>query len=117
MTENRLSGARKRKANPVLLTNILAPVLEDLGLGPDIRLEKLKNHWHEVVGTMNARNTHPLSLRDGILTVGVSSTVWITQARFYSSTFIKKINSFESEDGVDVREIHFILAQSQRSTK
>lgn len=112
MTENRSSGVRKKNANPVPLSNILSPVLEDLGLGPDIRLEKLKNNWHEIVGTMNARNTHPLSLRDGILKVAVSSTVWMTQARFYSSTFIKKINSFESEDGVDVKEIHFILAQS-----
>ena len=114
MTENRSSGVRKRKANPVSLSIMLAPVLEDLGLGPDIRLEKLKNHWQEIVGTMNARNTRPLSLRDGILTVAVSSPVWITQARFYSSDFIKKINSFESEDGVDIREIRFTLAQPQK---
>jgi len=117
MTENRSSGVRKRNANPVSLTNILAPVLKDLGLSPDIRLEKLKKNWHEIVGTMNARNTCPLSLRDGILEVTVSSAVWITQARFYSSEFIKKINGFESEDGVEVKDIHFLLARSQRSTK
>ncbi len=114
MTEKRSSGGRKRKANPVSLSYMLAPVLVELGLGPDIRLEKLKNHWQDIVGAMNARNTRPLSLQDGILTVAVSSPVWITQARFYSSDFIKKINSFEPEDGVNIREIHFTLAQPQK---
>ena len=115
MTEKRSCGVRMRKANPVLLSAIIAPVLTGLGLGPDIRLEKLKKHWQDIVGTMNARNTYPLSLRDGILTIAVSSSVWMTQARFYSSTYIKKINSFDSEDGVDIGEIHFTLEKSKRS--
>jgi predicted nucleic acid-binding Zn ribbon protein len=114
MTEKKSFGARMRKANPVSISVLISPVLKSLGLGTDIRLEKLKKHWQEIVGTMNARNTHPLSLRDDILTVAVSSPVWITQARFYSSTFIKNINSFDSEDGVNIGEIHFTLEKSQK---
>jgi predicted nucleic acid-binding Zn ribbon protein len=93
---------------------MLAPAIEELGLSPDFRLEKLKKNWQSIVGTVNARNTHPLSLRDGVLDVAVSSPVWIVQARFYTSVFLKKINSFESEDGVDIREIHFTLERPHK---
>lgn len=103
---------RPRKANPVALEKILVPLADSIGLSSDVRFDKLKRNWLAIVGDVNARNTKPTDLRNGILTVSVSSPVWITQARFYTSTFIKKINAFDAGDGVEVREIRFVLDRS-----
>ena len=112
MSEKRKTGGRSRRANPVGLGVILVPLLNNLGIGTDIRLEKLKKNWQAVVGAVNARNTKPTALRDGVLTVAVSSPVWITQIRFYSSAFLSAINSFDPQDNVEVRKICFVLERS-----
>ena len=96
----------------MVLDTILVPLVHDLGIGSDIRLEKLKRNWQAIVGAVNARNTRPIILDSGVLTVAVSSPVWITQARFYTSTFIYTINSFDPRDGIEVREIRFVLERS-----
>ncbi len=114
MTEKKTFEPRITRANPVSISALIAPVLTGLGLKTDIRLEKLKKNWHDIVGAANARNTRPLSLRDGTLTVAVSTPVWVTQARFYSANFIKKINSFDPEDGVIISDIHFTLDRFQK---
>ena len=100
---------RKRKANPVKLSRFIHSVVDDLGFGTDIRLEKLKKNWNIIVGPVNARNTIPLTLKDEILTVSVSSPAWITQARFYVSSFIEKINGYDPGDGIVLKDIRFII--------
>jgi predicted nucleic acid-binding Zn ribbon protein len=112
MSEKRKSRERVRRANPLELNTILVPVANNLGIGSDIRLEKLKRNWQAIVGGVNARNTKPTALDNCVLTVSVSSPVWITQARFYSSSFISAINRFDPHDGVEVREIRFVLERS-----
>ena len=112
MSEKKKSLERVRRANPVVLDTILVPLVHDLGIGSDIRLEKLKRNWQAIVGAVNARNTRPIILDSGVLTIAVSSPVWITQARFYTSTFISTINSFDPRDSIEVREIRFVLERS-----
>lgn len=112
MIERKNTGGRERKANAVALDRILVPLADSIGLSSDVRLEKLRRNWQNVVGVVNARNTKPTDLRNGILTVSVSSPAWITQARFYTSHFIQKINAFDSNDRVEVREIRFVLDRS-----
>jgi len=105
-------GNRVRKANPVSLDRALFPVIEYIGLGPNILIETIRRDWKSIVGETNARNTHPLSLEDGILTLAVSSPVWMTQARFYKATFLKKINQFNTMNESDIRDIRFTLERS-----
>jgi predicted nucleic acid-binding Zn ribbon protein len=100
---------RKRKANPVSIQGVIVPLSVSLGLSADICLKKLKKNWHTIVGAVNAAHSKPAALRNGILTIAVSSPVWMTQARFYTSTFLKNINSFDPRDGVEVREVRFTL--------
>ena len=100
---------RYRKANPVQLTRILNTLVDDLGIAPDIFLKKLKEHWHDIVGTTNARNTRPVALDKGVLIVTVSSPAWNTQARYYKSSFLQKVNEYDPESGIDVRDIRFTL--------
>ena len=74
-----------------------------------IFLKKIKDNWQEIVGAANARNTRPVSLKNGKLIIAVSSPVWMTQALFYKSSFIEKIDKFMSPDNVGIRDIRFIL--------
>ena len=101
-----------RRANPVGLDHLLVSLADTLGMRKDLRLENLKKNWPDVVGALNARNTKPASFRDDVLTVEVTSPVWLTQARFISSTFLSAVNSFDPEDRCTVREIHFVLSRS-----
>ena len=84
-------------------------VVNDLGIGPDISLKKIKDNWQEIVGAANARNTRPLSLKKEKLTIAVSSPVWMTQALFHKLFFMEKIDKFMSMDNLIIRDIHFIL--------
>ena len=105
---------RSRKANAVPFDRILVSLADSFGFSSDIRLEKLKRNWQEIVGLVNSRNTKPNELKNGILTVLVSSPAWITQARFFTPQFLKKINAYDSGDGFEVREIRFVIDRSRQ---
>jgi len=105
--------SRKKKANPVYLSNVLNSVIKDLRFENDMYFEQLKKHWKLIVGTAGANNTHPVQFNKGTLTIAVSSPVWLTQARFYKSSFIEKINSFKSQNTMMVSDIVFTLDKFQ----
>ena len=105
----RFTIERARKANPISIVNVLNPITKELGLESNIFIQKIKRNWENIVGTTNARNTRPLTVKDGVLTIAVSSPVWITQTRFYKSFFIEKINKFGDYNSTKIHEIHFKL--------
>ena len=109
---NNMSGKEVKRANPVSIQRILYPLSASLGLSSDIRLEQLLKNWQEVVGAANAAHTRPAALKNGVLTVLVSSPAWMTQVRFLSPIFLKKINSFDPRDDVKISEIRFVLEWS-----
>ena len=103
------NNTRSRKANPVKLTHVVQTLVKNLGIGPDIHLEKIKKNWQEIVGVTNSRNTRPVSLKNEILTVAVSSPVWISEVRFQKASFMKKIKEFKPEINAEIKDIRFIL--------
>lgn len=46
--------------------------------------------------------------------ISVSSPAWMTQARFYTSTFLRNVNAFDPLDGVEVREVRFMHERLQQ---
>ena len=104
-----------RKANPVQLARIVQTLVSDLGIGTDIFLKKVKENWQKIAGTTYAANTHPVSLKNGILTVSVSPA-WQTQAQYDKSSFLKKIKDFEPQNDVEIHDIRFILEFTDRGT-
>lgn len=104
---------RKKKANPVYISNVLNSVIKDLRCEHDIYFEQLKKHWKSIVGTTGAKNTHPVLFNKGTLTIAVSSPAWLTQARFYKTSFIEKINAFKTQNTMMVSDIVFTLDKSQ----
>lgn len=105
---------RFRKANPVSLSRILAPLATELGIDEGILFKKLRNHWQDIVGPANARHTKPLSLDGSVLTVAVSSPAWNTQARYLKSSFLKNIERFEPDNGTEILDIRFVLESNKQ---
>lgn len=103
---------RTRKANPVSLKDLLGLVVKKMGLESNILFERIKKDWENIVGKTNAKATTPVALRDGVLTLTVSSPAWMTQTRFYKSSFIEKINNFNDRYSIKIHEINFMLERS-----
>ena len=97
-----------RKANPVKLSRVLGTLVKNIGIGPDIIFEKRKKDWQEIVGKPYARNTRPVSLKTGVLTIAVSPA-WITRARFDKASFLDRIRDYETKYKVDIYDIQFNL--------
>ncbi len=104
-----IRSERARKANPVSLEKALGSVIQETGLESTVSLHKIKKNWDKIVGKTNARNTQPLALKKGILTIAVSSPVWMTQARFYKTSFIMKMNNFCNYRNSTIHDIQFKL--------
>ena len=49
--------------------------------------------WDAAVGETTARNAHPASLKNRLLTVQVASPVWIQQLQFSKKNLIEAINA------------------------
>ncbi|MFC1651303.1 DciA family protein [Candidatus Latescibacterota bacterium] len=107
-----LHKKRKINANPVSVDKLMGAAIKDMGIETIVVFEKIKNNWDVIVGITNAKNTKPTFLRDGKLTISVSSPAWMTQARFYKSTFIKKINNFDNLNDYEINEVSFKLDRS-----
>ena len=105
----RLGNERFRKANAVPVGGLVQVAVRDIGAGPAVLLDMLVKRWNGIVGDANARNTRPVNVDGEVLTIAVSSPVWITQARFMKTSFIEKINRFLGESGQSVRDIAFTL--------
>ncbi|HEX5268764.1 MAG TPA: DUF721 domain-containing protein [Acidimicrobiales bacterium] len=48
-------------------------------------------HWEEAVGAAIADHAKPLSLRDGVLVVGVGEPAWATQLRFLERQILERL--------------------------
>ena len=66
-------------------------VVRHLG-GPSVdALGSLYRRWDELVGSRIGAHTRPLSLRGGVLVIGVSDPAWATQLRFLESRLLEQL--------------------------
>jgi hypothetical protein len=61
------------------LARALPQVLQQMNLGERLREGRIMDLWPEVVGPTVAERSRPVKCRDGVLTVAVSSSVWLQQ--------------------------------------
>jgi hypothetical protein len=61
------------------LSRSLPLVLQQMNLGERLREGRIMDLWPEVVGPTVAERSRPVKCRDGVLTVAVSSSVWLQQ--------------------------------------
>lgn len=61
-------------------------------LGERVTEARLRRQWSDLVGLDVARQTQPLSLRDGILTIGVASSPWLHQLTLVADELRGRLN-------------------------
>lgn len=54
---------------------------------------KLWMNWKDIVGPTTAQNCEPISYHQGVLTLWVKNSTWLTQINFMSETIKNTINS------------------------
>lgn len=65
-----------------------------LGMEDGMRLERIKNRWHELIGTPTSLNCEPTFFKNARLTINVSSNVWMTQLSFLKDTIVSRLSEF-----------------------
>ena len=110
------SFGRYRKANPVQIPGIINSVIKKLNCGITFYFNSLKKNWPEIVGSTNARNMEPVFLKNDVLTVIVTSPVWLTQFRFSKKEIIDKINGHDTSGTISVKDIKFSSIDYKRSS-
>lgn len=63
------------------------------------------DRWPELVGEQVAARARPISLRDAVLTIGVTDPAWATQLRFLEAELLGKIATHFGPDEVTSIEV------------
>lgn len=53
----------------------------------------LFEQWDDLAGSRLAPHTRPVSLRDGVLVVGVEDPVWVSQVRFGAPELLERLRA------------------------
>ena len=111
MTE--ASGPRDTGPRPVAAS--LDRLSRSLGGPAAAVLEQVFSDWPDLVGASLASHVEPLSLRAGVLVVGVDDPAWGTELRYRSAELVARISS-RVGPGAPVRiEVRVRPASTQRS--
>ena len=63
-------------------------------LAPQTLLADIQTRWLDAVGPTIAREAHPVSERNGVLTVSCSASVWAQELDLMSPMIIERLNGF-----------------------
>ena len=109
-----MAETRQKMKRPTPVSVLLAASFR--GKPAEKRLEegKIWLVWNAAVGKQIAAKARPVSFRDGILTVGVSSAPWMQQLTFLKTGMIEKINECLGRDLV--RDLYLKAGQPQNLT-
>ena len=96
---------------------LLEKLIRDYGLDHKVLEAKVFAAWKEAVGALIARNTQPISLVDGKLTVYATAHVWVNELQMLRSQVIPKINKAVSSTAVKTLEFSIKPVRSSTSPK
>lgn len=95
---------RGRMTKPAAVADLLVSVLHGKPAEKRIKEGRIWLLWDSAVGEQISSKAYPVSFRNGILTVAVSSAPWMQQLNFLKRSLIEKLNSSLGEQLV--QEIH-----------
>lgn len=84
-------GERGTK-RPPKLGEVLERSLRGSGLMRRVQEQKLLDSWGEVVGEVVARKAQPIRVKNRVLQVKVSNSVWMQQLQFMKGLIIEKLH-------------------------
>jgi len=71
---------------------VLGDLLEGLGLEHRLREFRAVEIWDATVGELVAQRTRPVGIRDGVLFVEVSSSVWMQELVLLRDEIVERLN-------------------------
>ncbi|MBI1926365.1 DUF721 domain-containing protein [Candidatus Poribacteria bacterium] len=87
------------------MNDIIENLCHEYGFEHKILEQKVLAAWSHAVGEPIARNTRPISLINGKLSVYTSHTLWMTELLFLKQHVIQEINTVVGQRAV--KELHF----------
>ncbi|MHB8908178.1 MAG: DciA family protein [Syntrophales bacterium] len=100
---------RARQLKPEMLGEILAKILKKRNIPHTSTDRRLLAIWRRAVGPQIASQTHPDSLKRGVLFVRVSAPVWMHQLQFMKEEILGKLTELASPEGI--RNLHFSIGE------
>lgn len=83
----------------------LERVVRHLGAPSVDALDRLYGGWAGLVGPQLAAHTSPVSLKDGVLVIGVDDPAWSTQVRFLEASLLTRLEGELGSDAVHSVEV------------
>ena len=101
----------KGRKSPSTLGEVLGPFLKSSGLKRRIQEKKLLDSWEKAVGVAIAERTQPMGVKNRVLQVRVSSSVWMQQLQFMKGLILKKLCE---QTGIDhLQDVRFFLGEME----
>jgi predicted nucleic acid-binding Zn ribbon protein len=74
------------------------------GVFSEIKVRSILLQWESIIGTVLAKKTKPLTLKNGVLVVLCTDSIWAAELKFYTKDILRKLN----EQLRDIRTIRSI---------
>ena len=88
------------------LNTSIKTFLDNYGLKKGVKQNTAIAIWGEVVGGRVSKNTEPLSVEHGVITVSVSNSTWRQELLFKHQDIIQELNNRLGKN--TIKEIRFI---------
>ncbi|MHB9097028.1 MAG: DciA family protein [Syntrophales bacterium] len=100
---------RASQLKPEMLGEILAKILKKRNIPHTSTDRRLLGIWRRAVGPQIASQTHPDSLKRGVLFVRVSAPVWMHQLQFMKEEILGKLKELTSPE--EIHNLHFSIGE------
>jgi hypothetical protein len=100
---------RARQLKPEMLGEILGKILKKRNIPHTSTDRRLLDTWKRAVGPQIAAQTHPETLKRGVLFVRVSAPVWMHQLQFMKEEILCRIKELSGPD--EVRSLFFSIGE------
>jgi len=103
----------KGRKNPSTLGEVLGHFLKSSGLKRRIQEQKILDSWEKAVGEAVAERTQPMGVKNRVLRVRVSSSVWMQQLQFMKGLILQKLH--EQTGNHSLQDLRFFLGEMESS--
>jgi predicted nucleic acid-binding Zn ribbon protein len=100
---------RARQLKPEMLGEILGKILKKRNIPHTSTDRRLLDIWRRAVGPQIAAQTHPDTLKRGVLFVRVSAPVWMHQLQFMREEILDRIRVLTVPE--EVRNLRFCIGE------
>ena len=100
---------RARQIKPEMLGEILGQILKKRNIPHTPTDRRLLDTWRRAVGPQIAAQTHPETLKRGVLFVRVSAPVWMHQLQFMKEEILGRISELSGME--EVRNLRFSIGE------